>query len=251
MAEHGAVRMADRTGNGVAGLSWPAMRSLREENVRLRSMLAAAQTSAQRYEMMLREGDHRIKNSLQIVSGLVSMQARRVESLDARNALKAAAARIQSVAHIHDALQAGLGQDAVDIGRIVETMCWSLQAMAGDPRSVDVRVEVKAIDCPVALAQPVTLALNELVVNALRHAFPDHRPGIVHVGMDKIGAHLQAVVSDNGVGLPPGYAEGKGYGLTLVRAMVTQIGGTLRIENADGARFTIMAPIPEDEAVRN
>lgn len=124
------------------------MTELRAENARLRGRLKECEEVASRYATILREGDHRIKNSLQIVSGLMHLQARREESPSASLALRAAAARVQSIARIHDALQASHGEDTVDLGQTLKTMCQGLQSMAGDPLSVEVLVHVEPIAAP-------------------------------------------------------------------------------------------------------
>lgn len=217
--------------------------ALRSEIARLRQRCLESEEVAARHAMMLREGDHRIKNSLQIVSSLIGLQAGREQSASARAALKAASARIQSIARIHDALQASAGFDSVDIGAVLQTMCNSLHAMAGDPDLISVVVEVEPIQAPVALAQPVVLAVNELVVNALRHAFPDGRAGVVRINAARQEGLLRVVVEDNGVGLPLGYAQGRGYGTSLVRMLASQIGGVLTVETNQGARFTLTAPM--------
>jgi two-component sensor histidine kinase len=219
-------------------------RGLRSENAQLRQALALAQEAAGRCAIMLREADHRIKNSLQIVSSLMHLQADREQNLTARGALITAATRIQSVARMHDALQASGGEDSVDLGAILEKMCESLHAMAADPLGVDVQGSAGTVRLPVAIAQPIVLAVNELVVNALRHAFPDGRAGIIHVRFASTGGQLRIVVADDGVGLPAGHAEGKGYGMKLVRMSASQIGGALYVDSGAGTRITLVAPAP-------
>ncbi|MCR6645857.1 MAG: sensor histidine kinase [Terricaulis sp.] len=199
--------------------------------------------SAARYELLLREGDHRIKNSLQVVANLLSLQARRAPSADTRAALGAASARVMAVARIHDALQLNGCHDSVDVGALIEAMCQSVYAMAGDPRSIKIEVAAEPIEAPLSLARPLLLAVNELVINALRHAFPHDRGGAVIVTATKNDRQVCVSVADNGVGLPPDYAEGRGYGMTLVRAMIAKLGGTLDAESANGARFTLTAPL--------
>jgi two-component sensor histidine kinase len=218
--------------------------SLRVEIARLKRRCADSEEAAARHATMLSEGDHRIKNSLQIVSSLIGLQAGREQSPSARAALKAASERIQSVARIHDALQASAGRDAVDIGGVVKNMCNSLHAMAGDPDLIAVVVDVEPIQAPVALAQPIVLAVNELVVNALRHAFPNGRGGTVRISVAKRDDALEVVVADNGIGFPANHAEGRGYGSSLVRMLARQVSGSLKIENENGSRFTLTAPIP-------
>lgn len=101
---------------------------------------------------MLREGDHRIKNSLQIVASLMTLQAARENSASIRDALNGAAARVRSVAGIHDALPGTTGADTVDLGRVLHTMCASLQDMAGDEGHISIIANVQSLRAPVALA---------------------------------------------------------------------------------------------------
>jgi two-component sensor histidine kinase len=205
---------------------------------------------AARYAILLREGDHRIKNSLQIVSSLLSLQASREENSHAREALLSAAGRVRSVARMHDALQTGEGEDAVDLGAVLENMCGSLQAMGGETHGVEVRVETQYRYAPMVTARSVGLAVNELVVNALRHAFPDGRPGTILVRLTCDAGLLRVLVADDGVGLPAGHAEGRGYGMKLVRMMVSQISGVLHVDTdvGMGTRLTIVLPEPQPAA---
>jgi two-component sensor histidine kinase len=220
--------------------------NLLEENARLRLVCDRAEAVIARHALLLREGDHRIKNSLQIVASLMRMQASREDSPTAEAALKAAASRIQSIARIHDALQESAGKDVVDLGEVLGIMCDSLHAMAGDPLSVSVLVEVEPIQAPIELAQPIVLAVNELVVNALRHAFPPGRAGIVRVNVVSSGGELLVTVTDDGQGLPPNHADGQGYGMKLVRMITKQIGATMDVKtDFTGTRYRLTVPAPE------
>lgn len=192
--------------------------------------------------LVLREADHRIKNSLQIVASLLHLKARRADTPAVKAALSAAAVQVRAISHIHDVLQLNGVSDAVDLGAVLTDVCKSLQAMTGDSRTISIDGAEEEIETPVTLTQPVVLAVTELITNALRHAFGDGRDGDVHLSVERLDGKLRIVVSDNGRGLPPGYADGQGYGMKLVRAMVTQINGELHAENDDGARFTITAP---------
>ena len=223
---------------------WRSSWNLLAENAQLRYLCAQSKELAARHELALREGDHRIKNSLQIVASLMNLQERRETSPIAQLALRAANARICAVASIHDALQLAGGDDDVNLGALIETMCRSLQSMAGDPEAVQVIVEAEFIHAPIALAQPVVLAVNELVVNALRHAFPNGRGGAVLVTITLEGGELRVVVADNGVGLPADYQESIGFGMKLVRMMAAKVHGVLLVESKAGASFALTAPLP-------
>lgn len=236
-AVEGLRRRANENGTG-------RQRRLLADNARLRRQCARAEEVAARHATMLREGDHRIKNSLQVVSSLLAMQASREQSAPAKQALLAAATRIQSVARIHDALQANVGQDSLALGATIQTMCQGLQAMAGDALSVQVIVTAEAIEAPVSFAQPLVLAINELVVNALRHAFDGDRVGTIHVSVCRVRDELLVVVADDGKGLPADHDQRCGFGIKLVQMMAEQIGGSVTVDNKRGARFTIRAPMP-------
>lgn len=214
----------------------------RTRDSRVHRMLKRAEKMSARDALLMRECDHRIKNSLQIVASVLHLKARRAESPEVAVALNAAAAQIRAISHIHDVLQLSGRSDAVDLGAVLTDLCTSLQAMTADGRTVSIDGADEQIETPVSLTQPVVLAVSELITNALRHAFGEGREGDVHLSVERIDGKLRLVVSDNGRGLPPAYAEGNGYGMKLVRAMVKQIDGELLAENDDGARFTITAP---------
>ncbi|MES1200013.1 MAG: sensor histidine kinase [Pseudomonadota bacterium] len=218
-------------------------RRLLPADARPRSARSEAEEAGLRHAILLREGDHRIKNSLQIVMGLMRLQARRAENSLVSAALLGAAARVEAIARMHDALQGSTGGDSIDLGAVIEVMCRSLQAMAGDERTVAVLVDVESIQAPIAVAQPIVLAVNELVINALHHAFADDRFGTVSVSVAQSNGRLRIVVADDGAGLPAGHADGPGYGMKLVNMMVAQIGGALLVESNPGACFTLTAPV--------
>ena len=222
-----------------------AVRDLRLENLRLRGQIKDLEQRSLKHVVMLREGDHRIRNSLQLVASLMRLQAAREPGRPARVALDAAAARVSCVAGIHDALQASRGLDRVDLGAALRKMCASLHAMAGEEGRIEICVDAIPLEIPVALAQPVMLAVNELVVNALRHAFPTHDNGSIRVSMSRAPGGFEICVSDNGVGLHPDHAPDEGYGMGLVHMMVKQIGGRLEIDSSAGACFTIHAALAD------
>lgn len=196
---------------------------------------------------LLREGDHRIKNSLQIVASLLEGQALQESFQTARDALRNASARIQAIAHIHDALQAGAGEDLVDLDMLIADTCRSLQLVAGDPEQVRIVVDTVSVRAPTRIAQPILLAVTELVINALRHAFPDGRRGVVTVSLLKRHNRLHIVVADDGIGLPVDGMQGRGFGMKLLRMAAAQISAEILVERDAGSRFTIVAPAPEVE----
>lgn len=229
------------TGDGQA----PGRDPLRMEILKLRRQLKDADKLSLQHAVMLREGNHRIKNSLQLVASLMRLQARQESSAPAREALQAAAARISSVAGIHDALQATEGKGLINLGATIRKLCMSLQTMAGEADHIEVVVDADEVEIPAGMAQCVVLAVNELVSNALRHAFLERDKGIVSVSLRRTDVSMTICVADDGIGLAPDHSATEGYGITLVRMMVKQLGGTLLMETKSGACFTISAPLDQ------
>jgi two-component system, sensor histidine kinase PdtaS len=220
------------------------------ENARLRASLARSEAHVAARDLLDREGDHRIKNSLQIVVAVVESQARRAADATLRISLQGAAARIQAIARVHDLMQLSVSQPVIDLGAAIEAVSKSLHAAASDPQLVGITVRTAQLRAPITLARPLLLAVNELILNALRHAFTQDNRGTVVVSLARIAGHVQITVHDDGRGLPEGYSEGRGYGMGLVKAMIAQIGGTLEIESsAAGSRFTLLAPIPVADVI--
>jgi two-component system, sensor histidine kinase PdtaS len=217
-------------------------RRAEEENRRLRVIGARADA---RHALLLREADHRIKNSLQIVASLIDRQAQSAAGAAARDELRDASARVRSIACIHNAVQDCAGEDLVDLGGLVASIGNSLQAMTGHAGAITIVVSTEPIQASVSLARPILLVVNELVVNALRHAFPGNRAGTVHVSVARVGELVRIVVADDGKGIRADQVSGQGYGMTLVRLLTDQIGGNLVMDCASGTRFTLAAPAPD------
>ncbi len=199
--------------------------------------------------LLLRDSDHRIKNSLQLVASLLNVQASRETHAGARSALIAAATRVHAVAGVHDALQKNPGLGLVNIGDAVRTLCVALHQMAGDAETVSVSVDAHTVLAPAELARPIMIIVNELVINSLRHAFAEKQRGAVCVSVIADGRALRVIVTDNGRGLPADRAGRKGYGTTLIKLIADQIGGTLSYDSVAGARTELSVRLPQRAAV--
>ncbi len=217
--------------------------NLKGDNTRLRAALANAAISATRQSMLMREADHRIKNSLQIVASLVRRSAMR-ECPSGEDAAKAVAARVDQIANLHDLLQLSSDGDVVDLGELLNRVRGSLETIvAVEPRRIEILLDAGPIAAPVEFARSVMMAVSELIMNAIRHAFPDGRCGTIRITAAAVAGALHVVVADDGVGLPAEPADGTGFGLRLAHAMAGHIGGTLVAGNDRGARFTLVAPL--------
>ena len=200
----------------------------------------------------IREIHHRVKNNLQTIASLLRLQGRRVDSKEARTAIQESERRIRSIAIVHETLSRE-AREFVDFGQIVKPLTRVVEesVSTGDG---GLRFEVvgEAGELPGELATPLAVVLNELMQNAVDHAFPreDDEPitGTVQVRLHRADGEIDVDVVDDGVGLAPGFDldTGKGLGLSIVQALVTgELGGTLDVgPGDDGVGHEVPRPHP-------
>ena len=195
-------------------------------------------------EMLLKEMQHRVANSLQIIASILMLKARTVQSEETRLHLQDAHHRVMSVATVQQQLQAsGLG-DKIEIASYLSKLCDTLaKSMIGDRRPLSLKVEADAGTAVSAEAVSIGLIITELVINALKHAFPGGGEGEIMVRYDVDGANWRLSVSDNGVGLrKDGDGRGRtGLGTSIVEALAHQL--KARVEVSGGARGMIVSII--------
>lgn len=193
--------------------------------------------------LLAREVDHRVKNSLQMVTSLLAMQAGAAESESEERALQQACSRVQAIAHTHGLLYRADGSGTVAFQDYLAALCRDLQfslASEQSGRSIDCSAEPAEI--PADYALPLALVVNELVTNALKHAFPGDRKGVVTVSFKRRKPGTwRLTVADNGVGLTswPPPAAPHSLGTRIVRALVDRLHGQLEVAVGHGTRFTL------------
>ena len=203
--------------------------------------------SLEEKEVLLKEVHHRVKNNLQIISSLLSLQLGHVADAALGEILRESQNRIRSMALIHERLYRSGDLSRVDFGYYVRNLTSHLgRTYAGGGEPARVHVNVGSILLGVDLAIPCGLIVNELVTNAFRHAFVDGRTGEVTITMTQNELVYRLTVRDNGVGLPAGFEvrNTTSLGLQLVQTLTEQIDGVLEIQNAGGAEFSIVFKAP-------
>ncbi|MGZ6825829.1 MAG: sensor histidine kinase [Mycobacteriales bacterium] len=205
----------------------------------------------------IREIHHRVKNNLQTVAALLRMQARRMTDPGAQAALQESVRRVASIAMVHETLSLALDETVAfdGIADKVLAMCAEV-ATTGSPVQVVRSGSFGVLAAEVAT--PLSMVLTELVQNAVEHAYPDGRAGLIEVGVDRSDEELVVEVVDEGTGLPPGFdlAGSPRLGLQIVRALVAgDLGGTLVLQPGPhgGTRAVLSVPLvpgpPEQEPV--
>jgi PAS domain S-box-containing protein len=199
------------------------------------------QRALETQEVLLREVNHRIKNNLQLVSSMLALQAERSNIPELRRIVQEAQARMQIVAAVHERLYRSEDIGTVDLKAFLEGLCRDVERgmQSGDGVKVEVASEPMAIANDRAV--PLALVLNELLMNAIKYAYPDGE-GVVRVHLRREAEKAVLTVEDDGAGLPEDFEERRraSLGLRVVTGLMRQLRGDLEIgRGSPGTRFVI------------
>jgi two-component sensor histidine kinase len=201
------------------------------------ALLATTEDLLLQKQVLLQEMQHRVANSLQIIASILMLKARVVTSEETRHHLEDAHQRVMSVAAVQSHLHKLGGVDQVAVGPYLTTLCASLGAsMIGEDQPIVVKVG--ADDGMIGSDKAVSLGLivTELVINAVKYAFPTDKPGsLVQISYESDGADWELVVSDNGVGNGGAIAAETpgGLGTIIVKALVQQLEARMEIASSE------------------
>jgi PAS domain S-box-containing protein len=216
-----------------------------EERVRLRT--AELSATLKEREVLLQEIHHRVKNNLQVISSLINMQVRRVADLPTRGALEECQTRVLAIALIHEKLYQSKDYGRVPFSEYATSLAQSIFHTTGvSSAAISLHLDVEKLSLAVDKAIPCGLILNELITNALKHAFPNERRGVIAVTLKRPSPRLVRLsVADDGVGLAPAFAleRSDSLGMQLVSTLVEQLDGTLEITGPRGTTFVVTFPV--------
>ena len=220
-----------------------------EDVTERRAMERELEALLEQKDVLLHEIKHRTANSLQIIASILLMKARTVRNEETRVHLQDAHKRILSIATIQKQLEAGKHGEPIVIDPYLTRLCETLAgSMIGEQRPIILEVHAQAGSATSEQAVSMGLIVTELVLNSLKHAFPDGREGSVLVAYDVAGSNWRLTVSDNGIGRPDDDAAKtvSGLGTNLIEALAKQLDA--RVERRMDATGTIIsithAPFP-------
>jgi two-component sensor histidine kinase len=196
-----------------------------------------------RHQVLLKEMNHRIKNSLSMVISMLRLQTKDGSSLIATEQLEAAAVRVHAVARAHERLYQTEEIEYLDIGRYIEQVCRDI-----DESVAHCEIHVNAqhdIMIETDRAIPMALMVNELITNAAKHAYAGQKGFYIWVSLAGNADSVQIAVRDEGIGLPPGFdfTKSKGLGMRLVRAFLQQLEATVAV-NSQPRRTEFVVSVP-------
>lgn len=201
---------------------------------------------------LLKEIHHRVKNNLQIVVSLLGLQEGITENEQALAGLQDTQHRVRSMAILHELLYRSGNFASINLSQYLNELCSQILAsFGGAAHRVKVEHKVAEVKVPPDLAIPCGLIVNELVLNAIKHAYPDGKTGFVTVELTaSVEGKLLLTVADKGVGLPAGIEIGKvaTLGLQLVADLTRQLVGHVKVDRPGegGTIFRVTFPFPDD-----
>ncbi len=200
-------------------------------------------------ELLQREADHRIKNSLQLVAGMLRMQRSCVVDRSAAAVLDDSAARVAAVAEAHAALQRSEDLHSIEAAPMVADLC---RLVARLMPAVEITCRAEG-DSPLeaARAVPLGLVVNELLTNAVRHAYPPGTPGRVEVRVTGAHGGLEIEIRDHGAGMASDASRPGSLGRDIVRALSAQIGATVETCSAPGEGTAVLLRLPRHRPPAN
>jgi len=187
-------------------------------------------------ELILKEVHHRIKNNMNTISSLLSLQAGAMPDQAGVNALKDAGNRIRSMSLLYDRLYQSTDYSSVSLMYYLPDLVQDVVTNFPNGGAVTIQQDVQDFRLDARLMQPLGIIVNELVTNAMKYAFQGRQTGTIRVTAANVDGHVTVSIQDDGVGMPESVSgtDSTGFGLQLVHALAAQIGGTMRIERGSG-----------------
>ncbi|HEY7386768.1 MAG TPA: histidine kinase dimerization/phosphoacceptor domain -containing protein [Beijerinckiaceae bacterium] len=232
------IEAAGRLRTAVIGV-WQNRR-IRDLNRQLMNTIEEKELLIRQKEFLIGEVNHRVQNSLQLVSSFLALQARASDDANLRAAIDEARRRLTAVSLVHRRLYRADQLEAIDAARYIDELLADLLVSMGEDWRAHVASDLQPVTLPTDRAVGLGLVLTELVINANKYAYGG-AAGPLHVTLVEDRNQFRLIVADEGVGH---LSTRKGFGSRMMDALVRQLGGTLEFEdNKPGTRATLAAPI--------
>src|SRR6056297_244897 len=207
------------------------------------------QTSLREKNVLLQEVHHRVKNNMQIISSMLNLEAMNVGDSHNKELLYVMQNRIQAMALVHEKLYASEQIEVVDLGEYTRELCKQVLDVISKDLELKIDFRLESIPSDIDFSVPYGLIVNELVMNAYKHAFEGIAFPKITVELRRQAGQLMLKIRDNGVGLPDNFdiAKTPTLGMNLIHSLIIQLGGQFSIFNRDGTVWEILFPPGEWE----
>ncbi|MDO6435624.1 histidine kinase dimerization/phosphoacceptor domain -containing protein [Flavitalea sp. BT771] len=213
-----------------------------ERTAQLKQSLSTQAELLVEKDVLMKEIHHRVKNNLQVISGLLELQSKSLNDEAARDALQDGRSRVRSIALIHQNLYQFENISTIELGRFVNDLCRQVESVFHMKNKVVMNIEVPHLHLDIDTAVPLGLIMNELLSNSFKYAFNNGKSGEINLEIrTRTEGKYDLTYSDNGPGLPVDLdvRKAKTLGMQLINDLSRQIGGKVKYENNNGAMFTI------------
>jgi PAS domain S-box-containing protein len=197
---------------------------------------------ATKKEDLLKELQHRIKNSFNMITSLLHIRASVSHSDETKNTLKDLTLRVKSISDLYSVLYE---TDSFNEVQLITYCNKVIDSMVNLSKNITLIKDIEDISTLSTTAATIGMILVELISNVIKYAFPDSAKGIMNIGLKQKNSQMELIVEDNGVGLPEGFDINsiKSIGLHLVNLMVSQLDGTIQFIPGEGTKILIKFPL--------
>ncbi len=191
-------------------------------------------------EFLLKEIHHRVKNNLEIISSLLSLQSAHIEDQNVLAAMEESQHRVQSMGMIHQKLYMGENLATIEMKDYFINLAEYIVNAYGADDTINIDVAMQQFELDVDLAIPIGLIVNELITNSLKYAFPNHKEGTIRISLEEQDSILQLNVMDNGIGMSADNdIKGTGFGSQLIQLLTKQLDGKIVLNTNKGTSVSI------------
>jgi light-regulated signal transduction histidine kinase (bacteriophytochrome) len=217
---------------------------LRLLNADLQRTLADKDALIAQKDVLMKEVNHRVQNSLQLVAAFLSLQAKSSDDAKVKEHLAEAQARLAAVALVHRRLYRDDQVESVDLARYLEELAGDMKTSLGDDWASHIRLDLAPVLVPTDRAVNIGLVLTELVINASKYAYGG-RSGPILIALEQHRNRLRLIVADKGAGKS---GDREGFGSRMMQAVVAGLSGTIEHDdNMPGLRVIMTAPVEDDQ----
>ncbi len=216
--------------------------TVNERTMQLKKSLSEQAELLSEKDVLIKEIHHRVKNNLQVISGLLELQAKNLDDETAKEALREGRSRVRSIALIHQNLYQFEDLSSIELKRFVNDLCRQVEGVYKKKEGIVMNIEVPVLYLDIDTAVPLGLIMNELLSNSFKYAFNDGVTGEITLKIHPvIEGRYELIYSDNGPGLPANFdlSRAATLGIQLITDLSRQIGGNIMYQYRDGASFVI------------
>lgn len=214
---------------------------------------AQLKASVNEKQVLLQEIHHRVKNNLAVISGLLQLQAYEFDDPEFQRLVLESQRRIQTMAMIHEKLYKSENLSQISVLQYIDDLIQQIESSFNiQEKYINVKTDIDDTELNINQAIPFALSLNEILSNSFEHAFKGRSEGSIMVQLKELKGEIHTVIKDDGIGMPDlSHLKSGSLGMTLIQALLTQIGAEWNLENEKGVTYIITFPKDKDKGSSN